>query len=211
GAKTQSCSDAFAISKNQAPQVSNINTKLNSDGSLTINFSANDPEGQLMNAECFIVDSNGNDFSWSKNTKVTPSSAKFQNGMITVTFLQSVLNANLSDGTSYKVRVDLYDSQGLKTQGYSDDLKWNSIPAYSGTNTLIIENKVNFGFTACVYYNSGKIKEVSVGVGGSTSINNLPDGSYYIIYVYGNGNTFKGNSFTLDNSCIYRASLEYAN
>ncbi|MDP4268368.1 MAG: hypothetical protein Q8880_13175, partial [Bacteroidota bacterium] len=69
--------------------------------------------------------------------------------------------------------------------------------------------KVNFNFTACVYYNTEKIKEISIGAGGSETVNNLPNGNYYIIFEYGYGNTFKGNDFTLNGSYIYTASLEY--
>ncbi|HEX3028454.1 MAG TPA: hypothetical protein VHT34_03930, partial [Clostridia bacterium] len=108
---------------NKPPEVNYITTYLAGNGNLGVGFQAYDPEGKMMRANCYIVDSDGNELTWSDSTKVSPEK-EFGNSIVAACFMDSNIRSLLTLGTAYKVRVDLFDADGGMVQGYSNAFKY---------------------------------------------------------------------------------------
>ncbi len=98
---------------NLAPTFSSAVATQNSDGSLTVTFTASDPEGGTVGADLYISNAGGSTFNAS--SKRTLTAAPSGTGR-SVTWTKAEADSFMAGGQAYAVRVDAFDSAGAQTQ-----------------------------------------------------------------------------------------------
>lgn len=118
---TQSFEVKQTETPNQPPEVSNVTGSVDSNGNLTVYFDPYDPEDETMGADVYLSNPDDtNNFNFA--SKKTYSPGDFS-GTTTrsISYTKSELDSlGITNGKTFKIRVNLFDLQGDQGIGYSN-------------------------------------------------------------------------------------------
>ena len=121
GTNVNTCSVLMSSSRwvaadfTQPPVASISNVVQNADGSLTVNFTVSDPEGNTVGADVYLSNAGGSSFSGREATK--RSTGSYNGGNNSITYSATELSQFLTSGQTYTVRLEGFDAYSASS-GY---------------------------------------------------------------------------------------------